>query len=202
MERRTTGAMAERDEVCGCEGREQRWGRGCGHRGRGAEVSVPVRRRTRIGQECRRRGAHGQDRTVVAKVDTDRTGLSAWRRTRTGQKCWCGGGHGHNTSVSAEAATDRTEASVRRRTRTEQECRHGGGHEQDRTDDKLTVSKQKLILEEKKRQKTKEKRTCEYIQDATRPPRLSNNNNPTRIVRALLLYTITGNQSIPRSEIQ
>ena len=79
-----------------------------------------------------------------------------------------------------KADTDRTGVSTQRRTRTGQECRRGGGHGQDRTDDSMTVSKHKLIREEKRERKQKRKRTRDYIQDAAGLPRLSNNNNPTK----------------------
>ena len=52
---------------------------------------------------------------------------------------------------------DRTEVSAQRRTRTGQECQRGGGHGQDRTDDNMTVSKHKLIREEKRERKQKRK---------------------------------------------
>ena len=170
------GTMAEDDEVCGREGREQKCGRRCGHEGTGAEVSV--RRRTRTGQECRRRGGHGQDRSVGAEADTDRTGVSARGRTRTGQECRRGGGHGQDRSVGAEADTDRT-------------------------DDNMTVSKHKLIREEKRERK--QKRRGHAIIYRTR---LGRQDYPTttiqqrRTVRARLAFPITGNHSIHPSEIQ
>ena len=83
--------MAEDDEVCRAEGREQK----CGH-----EVEE---------QRCRCDGGHGQGRSVGAEADTDRIGVSARGRTRTGQECQCGGGHRQDSSVGAEADTDRTD---------------------------------------------------------------------------------------------
>ena len=124
-----TGAMAEGDKVCGREGRNKGAGAGAGTEG---DV-----------QRCRCQGGHGQDRGV------------AWRRTRTGQECRREGGHGQDRSVGAVADTDRTEVSARGRTRTGQECRRGGGHGQHRTDDNITVSKHKLIHEEKRERKQK-----------------------------------------------
>ena len=103
---RGKAGRVENDGVCECKGLEEKCGRRCGHGGRGAEVSV--RRRTRTGQECRREGKHGQDRSVGAEADTDRTGVSAWRRTWTGQECRRGGRHGQDRSVGAEAGTGRT----------------------------------------------------------------------------------------------
>ena len=44
-------------------------------------------------QSCRCEDGHGQDRSVGAEVDTDRTGMLARRRTQTGQECRRGGGH-------------------------------------------------------------------------------------------------------------
>ena len=74
--------MAEDGEVCGREGQEQKCGMGAGTEGEE--------------QRCRCEGGHGQDRSVDAKADTDRTGVSALRRTRTGQECRRGGGHGQD----------------------------------------------------------------------------------------------------------
>ena len=125
------------------------------------------------------RGCGGQAEGRTQGADTNKTGVSARRRTRTGQERRRGGGHRQDRSVGAEADTDRTGASARGRTRRGQEHRRGGGHRQDRTDDSITVSKHKLIREEKRERKQKRKRTRDYIQDATGPPRLSNNNNPT-----------------------
>ena len=96
-------------------------------------------------QRCQCEGGHGQDRSVGAKADTDRTGVLARRRTRTGQECQRGGGHGQDRSVGAEADTDRAGVSARRWTRTGQ----------DRTDDNMTVSKHQLIREEKRQRKQK-----------------------------------------------
>ena len=64
----------------------------------------------------------------------------------------------------------------------------------------MTVSKHKLIREEKKRKKTKEKRTCDYIQNATGSPRLSNNNNPTNKNRTRSTSVPDHGQSLDPSE--
>ena len=86
------------------------------------------------------------------------------------QRCRCEGGHGQDRSVGAEADTDRTGVSARRRARAGQ----------DKTDDSMTVSKHKLICEEKRERK--QKRRGHAIIYRTRLGRqdLSNNNNPTK----------------------
>ena len=135
-------------------------------------------------ERCRHEGGHGQDRSVGAGAGTDRTGASARWRTRIGLECRRGGGHGQDRSVGAEADTDRTG--------------------QNRTDDSMTVSKHKLIREEKRERK--QKRRGHAIIYRTR---LGRQDYPTttiqrqiRTVRARLAFPITGSHSIPPKEIQ
>ena len=98
-------------------------------------------------ERCRCDDGHGQDRSVGAYADTDRTGVSVRRRTRTGQECRHEGGHGQDRIVGAEADTDRAGVSARRRTRAGQ----------NKTDDSMRVSKHKLIRKEKRERKQKRK---------------------------------------------
>ena len=124
-----------------------RGGRGGSKAGRSG-----ARRDGRGGTERRATGDDGGGRRGMWTRGTG-TEVSVRRRTWTGQECRRGGGHGQSRSVGVEADTGRAGVSARRRTRTGQECRRGGGHGQDRTDDNMTVSKHKLIREEKRERK-------------------------------------------------
>ena len=127
-------------------------------RGTGTEVWARVR-----AQRERSRG-------VGTEADTDRTGVLARRRTRIGQECRRGGGHGQGRSVGAEADTDRAGVSARRRIRAEQ----------DKIDDSMTVSKHKLIREEKRERKQKRRGHATIYRTRLGRQDLSNNNNPTK----------------------
>ena len=65
-------------------------------------------------QRCQWEGGHGQDRSVGAEADTDRTGVLARRQTQTGQECQRVDGHRQDRSVSMKADMDRTEVLVLR----------------------------------------------------------------------------------------